>query len=1192
MTMKRRVPWIALPIIVLAATVGSVLAGTVFETFQPNQQVQGFTVQNLYLNARDEAFGARLRHAETGFTIDLFELQSVPQAFLWVSTPMYDDRGEPHAGEHLLLGKGNKARFVSSQENMCLGKSTAYTATDYTAFPFSSEGGNDIFYTLFESQLDALLHPDFSDEEIRREVCHIGVEPDPNTGELRLDEKGTVYTEMVSVFEKPWDYLEQGMAQMIYGKDHPLAKITGGEPAAMREMKPSDMRGFLARCYRLDNIGMITTIPAEMGTERFLARTDSILVRLGAIGGTRAVTGREKVPPPQSTTPPGTVRMITYPGASASDPGYISMGWPADLKFDNTERLLLQVFLYCLGGSETSNLYDKFINSSTRVVDLGSASIYAGVDDNIGHSVSVFLTNVDPPRVTEAEMTSLATMVQEEIAAVAAYPAGSPQLKAFNERAASRLREMAKGVEAYLNSPPGFGLRNGNGGGWYSLMRVLEDESGFRKSLLQKEDRAAAAAALERNENIWTPLVAKWKLTTVKPYLLGCTPDPQMLVTAADQKKARLDAFAQSLEKTYNVADVPTAIAEYKEDFDKKTAELDSIAALVPVPRFLDNPPLSYDPTLDYRIDTVAGAVPMVASTFNSMTASTMTLSLDLHGIPEAQLLYVPLLPSLITEVGVVRDGQVIDYAALDQRLKNDVLNLYGDLAVNPYTGRVDLAVTAAGSDAAEGKAALEWLAVGLLHPYLATANLPRLRDVVNNRLTGLRNRMKGSEEGWVQGPAAAYLFQNDPLFLAASSFLTQENMMLRLKWRLMAEKGDPAATEAISALNGLAAVSAQPKADLVHLAETFAGGERAAYGAGPFASFAAAYEAAAPEARKIVDAALADLAATMPQAPEVNAAADWTTLVTQMSAGLQYGAQSALDDLAGLQKIIAHRGNARLAMVSNAADRAALMPSIAVLIGHLSVEGSPARVSYAARPFIWDRARSRYPGLEKPAFVGLINPNTRNGVFINSAPCADYNETDQGRLLDFLAAKLYGGHGAHSMFMKTWSAGLAYSNGLRSSEVNGRLSYYAERCPDLSTTMRFVVDQLRQAPYAPDLGEYAVALAFDYSRGSNDYVSRGMAMAGNLTDGVTPARVEGFRKRILELRRMPDLYDRLSRRMENVYAQVLIGYGPKTVDRSASSYFVIGPESQFTSLDEYIGSLGGVQPVSRLYPRDFWLVD
>ena len=43
--------------------------------------------------------------------------------------------------------------------------------------------------------MDALLYPDYSDEEIRREVRNFGVDEDPQDGSLRLEEKGTVYNE-------------------------------------------------------------------------------------------------------------------------------------------------------------------------------------------------------------------------------------------------------------------------------------------------------------------------------------------------------------------------------------------------------------------------------------------------------------------------------------------------------------------------------------------------------------------------------------------------------------------------------------------------------------------------------------------------------------------------------------------------------------------------------------------------------------------------------------------------------------------------------------------------------------------------------------------------------------------------------------------------------------------------------------
>ena len=76
--------------------------------------------------------------------------------------------------------------------------------------------------------------------------------------------------------------------------------------------------------------------------------------------------------------------------------------------------------------------------------------------------------------------------------------------------------------------------------------------------------------------------------------------------------------------------------------------------------------------------------------------------------------------------------------------------------------------------------------------------------------------------------------------------------------------------------------------------------------------------------------------------------------------------------------------------------------------------------------------------------------------LFVNLAPTVAYTDTNADQVLDYLASNLYTGHGAHSMFMKTWAAGLAYSNGLRPRISEGTLHYYAERCPLLPQTLRF----------------------------------------------------------------------------------------------------------------------------------------
>jgi hypothetical protein len=97
--------------------------------------------------------------------------------------------------------------------------------------------------------------------------------------------------------------------------------------------------------------------------------------------------------------------------------------------------------------------------------------------------------------------------------------------------------------------------------------------------------------------------------------------------------------------------------------------------------------------------------------------------------------------------------------------------------------------------------------------------------------------------------------------------------------------------------------------------------------------------------------------------------------------------------------------------------------------------------------------------------------------------------------------------------------------------------------------------------------------------------------MAADLEDGVTPDAVRRFRQGALALRDSRDLYGDLHSRMEFTYGEVLPGYGPKKSDVSDAIYFIIGPEKQFRSYEEYLRSVEGDVTVYRLYPRDYWLV-
>jgi hypothetical protein len=173
---------------------------------------------------------------------------------------------------------------------------------------------------------------------------------------------------------------------------------------------------------------------------------------------------------------------------------------------------------------------------------------------------------------------------------------------------------------------------------------------------------------------------------------------------------------------------------------------------------------------------------------------------------------------------------------------------------------------------------------------------------------------------------------------------------------------------------------------------------------------------------------------------------------------------------------------------------------------------------------------------------------------------------------------------------MKTWGAGLAYSNGLGGSPGSGRITYYAERTPELPQTLRFVIGELRSAKVDTTLADYALAVAFGESRAALSYEARNEAIAADLADGLTPDAVRRFRRALLAVRTVPRLADSLFARMGPVYAAVLPGYAKEHPALDDAVYMVIGSDRQLTAWDEYLKTEVGGARLHRLYPRDFWL--
>jgi Zn-dependent M16 (insulinase) family peptidase len=1149
------------------------------ETLAPGVSVHGFTPTAVYLDGADKPIGARLVHDRSKFTFDYLRIESAPQGFIWVNSFPTSDKGEPHTQEHLLLGKGDRGRKMASFQAMALAESSAFTEQWRTAYHFHTVAAKETFWPVFADQLGALLDPDYTDEEIRREVRNFGVDKAAD-GTLRLEEKGTVYNEMVRTYESADAGLYRAALQTVYGPAHPLAYESGGYPEAIRTMTPADIRKFHADNYHLANMGMVGAFPSSMALADVLDHTAAVLDGSTQRAG-RVITEREL--PPPTAAPAGTVTIAEYPYSDTTTPSPVMLVWPATRDLPLADRTLLGLFLDAFAGDESTTLYKKLIDSKTRTIDLGASGVSAFVSDDQGEPIFLSLAGVRADQLDPATLAKVRADILAELARIAQLPDGDPELVAFDRRVQSRVIDQRRRLGKFLDSPPGFGFR-GTGSDWISQLHRLERAPGFSKSLTLRPELATIDALLAGGGNPWRDRIKAWGLLDA-PYGLIARPSPKLRAAIDADRAARIQAEQARLIAQYAAKDAATALARYQVDYDAQSKLLEAAAQAAQLPPLVATPPMTLDDELRYTTAPV-GQVPALRATFDSMQSSRVSVAFKLDGIADDDMMYLADLPALMSEVGLVDGagkGQPSDEVREQQRKEILALDIY--YTEDLRTRRSELVIAGAGNDAAETRRAIAWMARVRTQADWRVANLPRLRDVVDQAATNLRQAMQGAEEGWVRDPHDAWANEDWALHLHTQSFLTRAHDLHRLRWQLLDPLDPKVTAEVTGFLTTLRGAARLPRAQLVLLAAALADPAKAPGPAG--ARYAGAAKHLSPAAARLAVEAGKDLTLLLPDLPEGSLAHDWTYLCGQMAADLGVGAPAALAKLAAVRDaIVDPAANARFVIVGSPASQQTIDADVVALAGAL-VGGAPPAPTHAAHRYISERLRDHDPGKAAPAFVGLFAPATSSGVFINSAPATALTATDDAQLLDYLASNLYTGHGAHSLFMKTWAAGLAYSNGVHPLVHQGAIEYYAERCPLLPQTLGFVIDQLKHVTPDPNIARYAIATAFD-SRIAGAYETRAAAMAADLVDGLTPEVVRGFRQRLLAQVDRPDLAADLFRRMPAVYARVMPGFG---APGAGAINFVIGPAKQLDAYQAYLrAAVGKGTVLHRLYPRDFWI--
>src|SRR3569833_2752576 len=596
-----------------------------FQDVTEQTSSQGIRASATYLDNARHPYGARFIHQKTGFTLDLIQVQSVPQAFTWVNSFPVFVFVVFHTQEHLLVGKGNVGRAFAASESMTLSLSSAFTMQWRTCYHFNTNAGLEVFYTGLQTQLNALLHPDYSDDEIAREVRNFGVSADPATHQLRLDEKGTVYNEMVSSMAKPdWILYQQSLID-LYGHRHPLSWSSGGLPEAFRQIKPADIRAFHDRHYFLANMGSAVSLPSGDTVAAQLARFDAILNTVQPNPVLLKPQSEADLPAPQPAAA-GNVAIVDFPYENDHQPSYIGLAWPAVRKLNNRDSLLFELFAIAFGGDSTTNLYKLFVNSRTRKMETGAAGVNAWGSEDQGFPLFITFDEVAAANLTEDKVKQIRGIVMDELNRIAAFADGSQELKDFNSQVRSRLVEQRRSLSKFINTPPGFGARN-TGSSWMDQLYRLNREGGFRKYVTEKPDIEAIDHLLSDPHNLWRDLLPAWRVTGTEPFGIAVIPSPALLAKDQQDRLDRAEAEVKRLGALYKLTDEQTVVKRYQSDYDATSKKLDELAGAAADRKFIDNPPLTLDDQLSFTESKISRGVPLVTSYFDNMTSSTTSIA-------------------------------------------------------------------------------------------------------------------------------------------------------------------------------------------------------------------------------------------------------------------------------------------------------------------------------------------------------------------------------------------------------------------------------------------------------------------------------------------------------------------------------------------------------------------------------------
>lgn len=332
-----------------------------------NQNIHGYRVENIIPLDEINAVLYRLVHEETGARHVHISRDDKENTFGVVfKTVPQDSTGVAHILEHTVLCGSLKFPvrdpFFSMLKRSLSTFMNAFTASDWTMYPFSTQNAKD-YYNLMDVYLDAAFFPVIDRLSFKQEGCRLEFEKtdDPVNPE-QLAYKGVVYNEMKGAMSSPDQVMGRSLLHALY-PDTTYSNNSGGAPEVIPQLTHEQLVAFHQRHYHPSNAFFYTygNLPLKSHlafiAERVMKQFDRI-------------DPKTEVPSQSRWSQPKTLR-YTYPLAPTENPArksQVCVAWLASDICDAFEMLVLAVLEQILLGNAGSPLRKALMDSG-----LGSA---------------------------------------------------------------------------------------------------------------------------------------------------------------------------------------------------------------------------------------------------------------------------------------------------------------------------------------------------------------------------------------------------------------------------------------------------------------------------------------------------------------------------------------------------------------------------------------------------------------------------------------------------------------------------------------------------------------------------------------------------------------------------------------------------------------------------------------------------